>query len=249
MRRLLARAYRQAKGYVKSAPLQNHDGALARGPRDTRLSFGNTDNTATTWLAHASLLLSPGRVPSNCPRVLGRSLRNLERGPLVDGPHTRRDDFQKIVVGITKVKCLPAVLPGLLLLNRYAHFGEPLFPSGQARTRYAKSNMDGASRVGAESTPLFEQQQHTAITSGHRTEPRRVVETRSRQIYDLEPKHTLVKLSRPGCTFNVKRSLQDSVHSRGAVHRFRVADFSILGHHRSPRDFRPRLARNQATRQ
>jgi hypothetical protein len=56
MRRLLARAQREAKGYVESATLQDHDGALARGARDTRLSLGKTDNTATTWLAHASLL-------------------------------------------------------------------------------------------------------------------------------------------------------------------------------------------------
>jgi hypothetical protein len=53
MRRLLARAQREAKGYVESATLQDHDSALARGARDTRLSLGKTDNTATTWLAHA----------------------------------------------------------------------------------------------------------------------------------------------------------------------------------------------------
>jgi hypothetical protein len=39
MRRLLARAQWEAKGYVKSATLQDHDGALARGARDTRLSL------------------------------------------------------------------------------------------------------------------------------------------------------------------------------------------------------------------
>jgi hypothetical protein len=60
VRRLLARGQRETKGYVKSATLQDHDGALARGARDTRLSLGKTDNTATIWPAHASLL-----VPSN----------------------------------------------------------------------------------------------------------------------------------------------------------------------------------------
>jgi hypothetical protein len=56
MRRLLARAQREAKRYVKSATPQDHDGALACGARDIRLSFGKTDNKATTWLAHAPLL-------------------------------------------------------------------------------------------------------------------------------------------------------------------------------------------------
>jgi hypothetical protein len=56
MRRLPVRAQREAKGYVKSATLQDHDSALARGARDTRLSLGKTDNAATTWFAHASLL-------------------------------------------------------------------------------------------------------------------------------------------------------------------------------------------------
>ena len=46
---------REAKGYVKSATLQDNDGALARGAGDTRLSLGKTDNTATIWLTHASL--------------------------------------------------------------------------------------------------------------------------------------------------------------------------------------------------
>src|ERR1700745_4024919 len=36
MRHLLARAQGEAKGYVKSATLQDHDGALARGTRNTR---------------------------------------------------------------------------------------------------------------------------------------------------------------------------------------------------------------------
>src|SRR5580692_9374930 len=53
MRRLLVRAQGEAKGYVESAALQDHDGALALGARDTRLSLGKTDNAATTWLAHA----------------------------------------------------------------------------------------------------------------------------------------------------------------------------------------------------
>jgi hypothetical protein len=56
MRRLLVWAQREAKGYVKSATLQDHDGTLARGAWDARLSVGETDNTATIWLAHASLL-------------------------------------------------------------------------------------------------------------------------------------------------------------------------------------------------
>jgi len=37
MRRLLARAQREAKGYIKSATLQDHDGALAREARDNPL--------------------------------------------------------------------------------------------------------------------------------------------------------------------------------------------------------------------
>jgi hypothetical protein len=56
MRRLLAGPQREAKGNVKSPTLQDHDGALARGARDARLSLGKTDNTATIWLAHTSLL-------------------------------------------------------------------------------------------------------------------------------------------------------------------------------------------------
>jgi hypothetical protein len=56
MRRLLVWAQREAKGYVKSATLQDHDGALAHGARDTLLSLSKTDNAATTWLAHAALL-------------------------------------------------------------------------------------------------------------------------------------------------------------------------------------------------
>jgi hypothetical protein len=60
VRRLLARAQREGKGYVKRTTPQDHDGALAHRARDTRLSLGKADNTATIWHAHASLL-----VPSN----------------------------------------------------------------------------------------------------------------------------------------------------------------------------------------
>jgi hypothetical protein len=78
MRRLLARAQREAKGYVKSATLHNHDGALARGAWYTRLSLGKTDNTATTWLVHASLLvrrLKPARCSESNTRRKGDAAR------------------------------------------------------------------------------------------------------------------------------------------------------------------------------
>jgi hypothetical protein len=52
----LARAQREGKGYVKRATAQDHDSALARGSRDTRLSLGKADNSAAIWRAHASLL-------------------------------------------------------------------------------------------------------------------------------------------------------------------------------------------------
>jgi hypothetical protein len=57
VRRLLARAQREGKGYVKWATPQDHDGVLTRGSRDTRSSLGKADNTAAIWGAHASLLV------------------------------------------------------------------------------------------------------------------------------------------------------------------------------------------------
>jgi hypothetical protein len=60
VRRLLARALRDGKGYIKRATPQDHNGVLARGAGDTRLTLDKTHNTATVWLAHAALL-----VPSN----------------------------------------------------------------------------------------------------------------------------------------------------------------------------------------
>jgi hypothetical protein len=98
VRRLLARALREAKGYVKSATLQERDGAFAREAWDTCLSFGRTDNTATIWLAHASLHRAFKAKPN-------RTLRNqvIMRGtlPVVSdvmifilggqGPNARRE--------------------------------------------------------------------------------------------------------------------------------------------------------------
>jgi hypothetical protein len=60
VRRLLAQVLREGKGYIKRATPQDHNGALARGARDMRLTLGKTHNAATVWLAHAALL-----VPSN----------------------------------------------------------------------------------------------------------------------------------------------------------------------------------------
>jgi hypothetical protein len=51
------RALRERKGYIQRATPEDGNGVLARGTRDTGLSLGNADDTATIWLAHASLLL------------------------------------------------------------------------------------------------------------------------------------------------------------------------------------------------
>jgi hypothetical protein len=56
VRRLLPRALRDGKGYIKGAAPQNHDGVLACGSGDTRLSIGKTHHAATIRLAHGSLL-------------------------------------------------------------------------------------------------------------------------------------------------------------------------------------------------
>jgi hypothetical protein len=59
VRCLLVRDHRVGELYVKGAAPEKADGVFTGGTRDTRLSLGKTDHTATVWLDHASLLVPP----------------------------------------------------------------------------------------------------------------------------------------------------------------------------------------------
>jgi hypothetical protein len=79
VRRLLARALRDGKGYIKRATPQDRNGALARRAGDTPLTLGKMYNAATVWFAHGSLLVS-----SKNYRTLAMCIYNSKPGAASD---------------------------------------------------------------------------------------------------------------------------------------------------------------------
>ena len=79
VRCLLVRRHRERELYVKGATLQNEHRALAGGTRDTLLSIGKANHTATVCLIH--VLLS---VPLNADlsgRIISAAKRRREMVP------------------------------------------------------------------------------------------------------------------------------------------------------------------------
>jgi hypothetical protein len=54
VRRLLARAQREGKGYIQRATPEDDNGMLAKGSWDTCLSLDKTDYPTTMWFGHAA---------------------------------------------------------------------------------------------------------------------------------------------------------------------------------------------------